>query len=73
MNDIQKYCLIALGLIVFVSLIGGGGGKRTDGVYESAMSKIDSGRPLNDREQQRISDIVNWCSTHNRPIRECNH
>lgn len=33
---------------------------KTDGVYESATEKMDKGLPLNDREQKRINDILNY-------------
>lgn len=63
-----------MGLIFFVVIFGSGSrSSKTDGVYESAISKIDSGRPLNEREQQRISDIINWCNKCNGPLRNCNH
>lgn len=75
MEDMQKYMLIAGGLLAFVVILSSGSSSssRTDGVYESAVSKLDSGQPLNAREQQRISDIVNWCNRCNGPIRNCNH
>jgi hypothetical protein len=79
MEDIQKYILIAAGLMFFVGIMAGGSGsgsgssKRTDGVYESAMSKLDSGQQLNAREQQRVSDIINWCNKCNGPLRNCSH
>ena len=69
----QKYMLIAGGLFAFVAILGSNSSSRTDGVYESAVSKLDSGQPLNAREQQRILDIVNWCNRCNGPIRNCNH
>jgi len=34
--------------------------KRTDGVFESATAKMDNGEALNDREAQRLNDIINW-------------
>ncbi len=34
--------------------------KRTDGVFESAMEKIDKGLPLNEREAQRVHDILHY-------------
>ncbi len=77
MEDIQKYILIAGGLMFFVGIMAGGSGsgssKRTDGVYESAVSKLDSGQQLNERETQRMSDIINWCNKCNGPLRSCNH
>jgi hypothetical protein len=77
MEDIQKYILIAAGLMFFVGIMAGGStsgsSKRTDGVYESAMSKLDSGQQLNAREQQRVSDLINWCNKCNGPLRNCNH
>jgi hypothetical protein len=76
MEDNQKFILIGAGLVVFAILLGSGSSgssKRTDGVYESAMSKLDSGEALNEREQQRVSDIVNWCNRCNGPLRNCDH
>lgn len=32
----------------------------TDGVFESATEKLDRGLPLNEREKQRIDDIINY-------------
>jgi hypothetical protein len=77
MEDMQKYMLIAGGLLAFVAILSSGSGSgssgRTDGVYESAMSKLDAGQALNEREQQRVSDIINWCNRCNGPLRNCNH
>jgi hypothetical protein len=33
---------------------------KTDGVFESATEKLDKGLPLNEREQKRIDDILNY-------------
>lgn len=33
---------------------------QTDGVFESAIEKIESGRALDDREMQRVDDILRW-------------
>ena len=75
MEDTQKFILIGVGLFMFAVIFGSGSGSsgRTDGVYESAMSKLDSGQQLNAREQQRVSDIINWCNKCNSPLRNCNH
>lgn len=77
MEDNQKFILIGAGLLAFAVLLGSGSGSgssgRTDGVFESAVSKLDSGQPLNAREQQRMSDIINWCNRCNGPLRNCNH
>jgi hypothetical protein len=77
MEDNQKIIAIGAGLVLFAIILGSGSGsgssKRTDGVYESAMSKLDSGQQLNAREQQRVSDIINWCNRCNGPMRNCNH
>lgn len=71
----QKYMLVAGGLLAFIAILSAGSGSshRTDGVYESAISKLDAGKPLNEREQQRMSDIINWCNKCNAPLRYCNH
>jgi len=47
----------------------------TDGVYENATKKIDSGKAgeLNPAEIQRIDHIVNWCKECNEPLRKCRH
>jgi hypothetical protein len=77
MEDLQKYILVVAGVIalagIFSSGSGSGSSKRTDGVYESAVKKLDSGQPLNEREAQRMSDIINWCNRCNGPLRNCNH
>jgi hypothetical protein len=75
MEDIQKYMLVVGGLIALAALFtsGSGSSKRTDGVYESAVSKLDSGQQLNERETQRMSDIINWCNRCNSPLRNCDH
>ena len=75
MEDMQKYMLVAGAVLALAAIFSSGSGssKRTDGVYESAMSKLDSGQALNAREQQRISDIINWCNKCNGPLRNCNH
>ncbi|HEY5749194.1 MAG TPA: hypothetical protein VIU12_24160 [Chryseolinea sp.] len=55
---------IACGIALFILLIiignNGGDSSRTDGVFESAMEKMDKGIPLNTRESQRIDDIWNY-------------
>jgi hypothetical protein len=37
------------------------------------MSKINSGEALTSAEQQRVSDIINWCNQCNCPKRSCSH
>jgi hypothetical protein len=75
MEDNQKILAVGAILIAIAMIFSSGSGpsKRTDGVYESAMSKLDSGQQLNAREQQRVSDIINWCNRCNGPMRNCNH
>lgn len=77
MEDIQKYIIVAAVILGLAAILGSNSGsgssRKTDGIYESAVSKLDSGQPLNAREQQRISDIINWCNRCNGPIRSCNH
>lgn len=69
-----KYILIATVLIAFFSIMSSGSkDKRTDGVFEGAMEKIDAGKPLTAAEQQRVSDIINWCDRCNGPQRNCSH
>lgn len=72
-NDLFKYVIGAAVIAVIVSLAGAGGGgsKKTDGVFESATRKMDAGQPLNARETQRMSDIINWCNKCNQPLRTC--
>lgn len=75
MEDNQKFILIGVGLFMLAIIFSSGSGSsnKTDRVYESAMSKLDSGQALNEREQQRVSDIVNWCNRCNGPLRNCDH
>jgi hypothetical protein len=75
MEDTQKFILIGVGLFMLAIIFSSGSvsSNKTDGVYESAMSKIDSGQALSEREQQRVSDIVNWCNRCNGPLRNCDH
>ena len=69
-----KYFLFAGMFLAFIAIMASGGNnKRTDGVFESAMEKMDSGRPLSQAEQQRVSDIINWCDSCNCPQRNCSH
>lgn len=52
---------IVLMIILFAFDDGGGGSSHhTDGVYESATEKMDKGIPLNERENKRIEDILNY-------------
>jgi hypothetical protein len=75
MEDNQKIIAVGAILVVFALVLGSGSGssKRTDGVYESAVSKLDSGQQLNEREAQRVSDIINWCNKCDSPLRNCDH
>lgn len=69
-----KYVLICGTLLAFFSIMSSGSkDKRTDGVFESAMEKMDAGRPLSAAEQQRVSDIINWCESCNGTQRNCSH
>ena len=54
---------------------GGSRSSETDGVFESATKKIDSGRvdEMTAAEHQRIDDIVNWCSICKKGLRRCKH
>jgi hypothetical protein len=73
-ENMMKYVLICGTLLAFFSIMSSGSkDKRTDGVFESAMEKMDSGRPLSAAEQQRVSDIINWCDSCNGPVRSCSH
>ncbi len=63
-------------MFVFVLPMCNSGSKsRTDGVFESATKKIDSGRPdeLSAAEKQRLHDIMNWCKICDKPLRMCPH
>jgi hypothetical protein len=67
-----------LALSVILMMFEGGSNSsepRTDGVFESAIKKMDSGRAdqLTPKEAQRIDDIVNWCNICNKPLRNCKH
>jgi hypothetical protein len=46
---------------------------KTDGIYESALNKIDNNQPLTKDEEQRLEDIINWCEDCNKPLRMCRH
>lgn len=46
---------------------------KTDGVFESALHKIENNQPLSPAEEQRVDDIMNWCDTCDKPIRMCRH
>lgn len=73
-ENMIKYVLICGTLLAFFSIMSSGSKeKRTDGVFESAMEKMDAGRPLSAVEQQRVSDIINWCDRCNSPQRNCSH
>lgn len=73
-NDNSWLAWLVIGGLMLSCMLGGKSSSgRTDGVFESATQKLDSGRPLNDRERQRIDDILNWCKKCNGPYRNCNH
>lgn len=72
-EDIIKYFLISGTIIAFLAIMADTGSKKTDGVFEKAMSKINSGEALTSAEQQRVSDIINWCNQCNCPKRSCSH
>lgn len=52
-----------------------GSNTTTDGVFESAARKIDSGRAdeLTAAEIQRLHDTLNWCDACKKPLRLCKH
>lgn len=66
---VDSGCAITI-IVVFVVfllilLLGGGlsnssSSKKTDGIFESAMEKLDKNIPLNKREIQRVDDIINY-------------
>lgn len=65
MNPKKIILLIAAALFLFglLSLTNNSNSYRpaqTDGVFESAIEKIESGRTLNKREMQRLDDILRW-------------
>lgn len=72
-------CLIvslSLGMLFFAVVIPNLDLKSsTDGVYESATKKIDSGNidELTPSEIQRIDDLINWCKECSKPLRNCRH
>lgn len=68
----RNACIAGL-VLVFLASIGGGSGSKSDGVFESATKKMDSGRPLNAQEAQRIHDILNWCKQCKNASRHCKH
>lgn len=48
---------------------------KTDGVYESAIEKIDNNEShlLNKREAERLEDILNFCNECQEGYRTCKH
>jgi hypothetical protein len=48
---------------------------KTDGVYESAIEKIDNNEShlLNKRETERLEDILNFCNECQEGYRTCKH
>lgn len=73
MEDMQKYMILGIAVVLLAALGSVGSSRKTDGVFESAMNKLDSGRQLSAKEQQRISDILDWCDQCNGPVRKCDH
>ena len=65
-NGSGIFVLVVVGLLILSAIIamfesGSGSSKsHTDGVFESATEKMDKGVPLNDREKQRVNDILNY-------------
>lgn len=47
----------------------------TDGVFESAMDKVNKGKSheITEKERQRIDDIIYWCNICKKPLRKCPH
>jgi len=63
--EFDRALMLTAGLFVAFIMVAScgsesGASRRTDGVYESATRKIDQGVPLNDRERERMNDIINW-------------
>ncbi len=65
------FVICMIGCCIWGDCNGGGSSGGTDGVFESATEKMDRGQPLNDREKQRIHDILNWCNRCNNTQRMC--
>ena len=64
-TDTVQNVPILVGIALFVIFIivipqCDSGAPTTDGVYESATEKLDKGLPLNEREAERIDDIINY-------------
>jgi hypothetical protein len=61
--------------VIVLPMCNSGSEKRTDGVFESATKKMDSGRTdqMTNAEKQRVHDILNWCKICNKPLRSCPH
>ena len=79
-GQLSGWSLIIFLALMFVFFVlpmcsGGSHSNKTDGVFESATKKIDSGRAdqLTPKEAQRIDDIINWCKICNKPLRDCPH
>ncbi len=74
MEDVQKYMIIgSIAVVLLAAFASLGSSRKTDGVFESAVNKLESGRQLNAKEKQRVSDILNWCDQCKGPIRKCDH
>ncbi|OJU98328.1 MAG: hypothetical protein BGO12_02760 [Verrucomicrobia bacterium 61-8] len=54
------YFLIGLVVAFMGSMCSHTSSYKTDGVYESATDKLNAGLPLNNRERQRLNDILNY-------------
>lgn len=69
--EYDKSILITMGFILFFIMLSYSCGnannspRRTDGVFESATRKLDRGQSLNQTEQQRINDLINWKDSRN--------
>lgn len=77
---LNGWTLVIFLILMFVFFVlpmctGGSNSNKTDGVFESATKKIDSGRAdqLTPSEAQRVDDIINWCNICNKPLRDCPH
>lgn len=76
-NWVGWIVLSIVGIFVLLGLANSGSGTspRTDGVFESATKKIDEGRSrdLNQRERDRIEDLIYWCDICKQGTRTCKH
>jgi len=63
--DLRTCLIIFFSSMVFFPLMlasceGGKGPARTDGVFESAIEKLDRGQTLNEKEMKRVDDILRY-------------